>query len=60
MELKAAKEFETLNKDSNLTVGLEAVLCIAVGAHVMQRRNVDTDRGVVNGALGVIKHCAVS
>jgi len=34
-----------LNKDCNLTAGLEAELVIAVGARVMLRRNIDTKRG---------------
>ena len=32
---KAAEEMQKLNSDCNLTVGLEAVLRVAVGAHVM-------------------------
>ena len=52
---RAVKELEKLNRDSNLTAGLEAVLRIAVGAHVMLCRNIDTERGLVNGALGTIK-----
>ena len=51
---RAAKELEKL-RDSNLTAGLEAVLRIAVGASVMLRRNIDTERGLVNGALGTVK-----
>ena len=39
---KAATELDRLNKDCNLTAGLEAVLHIAVGAQVMLRRNLDT------------------
>ena len=52
---KAVQALDKLNKDSNLTAGLEAVLRIAVGARVMLRRNVDTDQGLVNGALGTVK-----
>ena len=52
---RAQKELEKLNRDSNLTAGLEAVLRIAVRARVMLRRNIDTDRGLVNGALGTVK-----
>ena len=42
---KATQEMKHLNSDSNLTAGLEAVLEIAVGAHVVLRRNVNTSRG---------------
>ena len=51
---KAAEELKKLNSDCNMTAGLEAVLQIAVGARVMLRRNVDTSKGLVNGALGTI------
>ena len=43
-----------LNRDCNLTAGLEAVLQVAVGAHVMLRRNIDTGIGLVNGAVGTV------
>ena len=51
---RAAKELDKLNRDSNLTSGLEVVLHIAVGARLMLRRNVDTDRGLVICALGSV------
>ena len=51
---KAAEKLEKLNKDSNLTAGLEAVLYLAVGARVMLRRNIDTTNGLVNGACGTV------
>ena len=51
---KAAEELKKLNSDCNMTAGLEAVLQIAVGARVMLRRNVDTSKGLVNGALGTV------
>ena len=51
---RAASELERLNKDCNLTAGLEAVLCIAVSARVMLRRSIDTKGGLVNGAIGTI------
>ena len=43
-----------LNCDCNLTVGLEAVLQVAVGAHVMLRRNIETSTGLVNGAMATV------
>ena len=51
---KAQKQLEKLNNDSNCTAGLEAELTLAVGACVMLRRNVDTKRGLVNGAIGTV------
>ena len=51
---KASSELERLNKDCNMTAGLEAELNLAVGARVMLRRNIDTSQGLVNGALGSV------
>ena len=51
---KTAEKLEKLNKDSNLTAGLEAVLYLAVGARVMLRRNINTTNGLVNGACGTV------
>ena len=42
------------SNDSNSTAGLEAELTLAVGAHVMLRRNIDTKQGLVNGAIGTV------
>ena len=52
---KAQKQLEKLNNDSNCTAGLEAELTLAVGARVMLRRNIDTKRGLVNGAIGTVR-----
>ena len=49
---KAAESLHKLNKDCNMTAGLEAKLSLAVGAQVMLRCNIDTKAGLVNGALG--------
>ena len=54
MEQKGSRKARKLNKDSNLTAGLEAVLYLAVGARVMLRRNIDTTNGLVNGACGTV------
>ena len=51
---KEAEELKRLNKDCNLTAGLEAVLKIAAGARVMLRRNINTSLGLVNGAIGTV------
>ena len=51
---RASSELEKLNKDCNMTAGLEAELKLAVGVRVMLRRNLDTSQGLVNGALGTV------
>ena len=51
---KAAEQLDKINKDCNLTAGLEAKLVLAVGARVMLRRNIDTNAGLVNGAIGTV------
>ena len=45
---------QRLNKDCNLTAGLEGILCIAAGTHVMLSRNIDTAGGLVSGAIGTV------
>ena len=57
---KAADRVEKLNRDSNLTAGLEANLRLAVGARVMLRRNIDTKAGLVNGAIGTVISIAMN
>ncbi|KAL5460206.1 hypothetical protein EMCRGX_G033634 [Ephydatia muelleri] len=51
---RASSELERLNKDCNMTAGLETELNLAVGARVMLQRNIDTSQGLVNGALGSV------
>ena len=51
---KAAEHLQKLNKDCNMTAGLEAKLSLAVGARVMLRCNVNTKTGLVNGAIGTV------
>ena len=57
---KAQKQLDKLNKDSNMTAGLEAELTIAINARVMLRRNIDTKYGLVNGAIGTVKAISAS
>ena len=54
MTKKVVEHLEKLNTDCNVTAGLEAKLCLAVGARVMLRRNLDTKAGLVNGAIGTV------
>ena len=51
---KTTEHLQKLNKDCNMTAGLEAKLNLAVGARVMLRRNIDTKIGLVNGAIGTV------
>ena len=51
---KVQTELERLNKDCNLTAGLEAVLYLAERARVMLRRNINTKSGLVNNSLGMV------
>ena len=54
MDKKAQKQLEKLNNDSNCTADLEAELTLVVGERVMLRLNIDTKRGLVNGAIGTV------
>ena len=54
MEQKTAEKLAKLNDDCNMTAGLEAKLLLAVGARVMLRRNIDTNAGFVNDAIGTV------
>ncbi|XP_064399479.1 ATP-dependent DNA helicase PIF6-like [Halichondria panicea] len=51
---QAEKRLTEMNKDSSLTAGLEEVLHLAVNARVMLRRNLSTEDGLVNGAIGTV------
>ena len=52
---RSAEQLQKLNKECNLTAGLEAELVIAVGARVMLRRNLNTKQGLVNDAIGMLQ-----
>ena len=47
-------QLEKLNSDCNMTSGLKAKLTLAVEARVMLLRNMDTKKGLVNGAIGTV------
>ena len=49
-----AKKLAKLNEDCNMTAGLETKLLLAVGAQVTLRRNIDTNAGLLNGAIGTV------
>ena len=51
---RATQQLEKLNGDCNKTAGIEFILKVEVGAHVMLRRNIDTNCGLVNGALWTV------
>ena len=51
---KTADKLAKLSNDCNMTAGLEAKLLLAVGAQVMLRLNIDTNAGLVNGAIGTV------
>ena len=51
---KAEMRLSVMNQDSNLTASREVALHLAVGARVMLRRNLSTEEGLVNGALGTV------
>ena len=42
-----------------MTAGLEANLHLAVGARVMLSRNIDTENGLVNGAIGTVQKISI-
>ena len=54
MTKKVVEHLEKLNTDCNMTAGLEAKLCLAVGARIMLLRNLDTKASLVNGAIGTV------
>ena len=54
MDEKTAEKLAKLNDDCNMTASLEAKLLLAVGARVMLRCNIDTNAGLVNGAIGTV------
>ena len=57
---QATEQLEKLNKNCNMTAGLEAKLTLAIGARVMLHRNVDTKTGLVNGAIGTVLSITVN
>ena len=51
---RAQEHLKQMNKDCNLTAGLEEVIHLATGARVMLRRNLNTEAGLVNVAIGTV------
>ena len=51
---KTAEKQAKLNDDCNMTARLEAKLLLAVGPWVMLCRNIYTNAGLVNGAIGTV------
>ena len=41
-------------KDYSMTAGLATTISLAVGCRVMVRRNVNIEKGLVNGAMGTV------
>ena len=54
---KVSKKLTKCSDDSTLTAGLEKVIIIKIGCKIMLRRNMDIQKGLVNGAIGTI--CSV-
>ena len=54
MTKKVIEHLDKLNTDCNMTAGLEVKLSLAVDARVMLRCNIDTNAGLVNGAIGTV------
>ena len=51
---RAQEHLKQMNKDCNLTAGLEEVIHLAVGARLMLWRNLDTGARLVNKAIGTV------
>ena len=52
---KAAKQLKKLNKNCNMTAGLEGNLKLVVSKRVMLLHNLDTKVGLVNSAIGTVQ-----
>jgi len=53
---KAIKKLALLNSDSSRTARLEKNIKIKLNCKVMIIRNIDVTLGLVNGAIGMVKH----
>ena len=52
---KSRGNLKAKKRKTNETAGLEQILKIGINSRVILKRNIDVDRGLVNGALGLVK-----
>ena len=57
---KGKKKKNKIKRKANETGGLEENLIMGVGSAVMLRRNLNLDKGLVNGAIGVVREIIFS
>ena len=55
LKQKPTLKAKPIHKKINQTAGLETILQVGINSRVMLRRNLDLNRGLVNGAIGTIQ-----